>query len=88
MATLNEIGKSNEAIITWAIDAAREQVQLAVHRGEDPDPEWGMGLWQCFQETFPKDRTPGSYDLAIWIASTTYAQTIKAMTQVVDFSRV
>lgn len=79
MSTLSEIGKSNEAILTWATKAAEEHVNMCVYNGEDPDPEWDMGLWQSFQHDFPKDSVVGDYDLALWLASTTYKNVVDVL---------
>lgn len=69
------------SIIRWATEAAREHVQLCVHRAENPldDCEGNMGLWQAFQAKWPKERFPGSYDLAVCVYGTTFTETVKAI---------
>jgi hypothetical protein len=66
-------------VITWASDAAFEHVKIARHRGEATDPEWGMGLWQTFQEAFPKlpneDR-----GMTITAASEAYTAAVRNLT--------
>lgn len=74
-------------VIDWAADAAREYVSLAKHRGEDLhtslDTQYGMGLWQSFQVTFPKYSfqgkllyPPGQYDLLVTALGATYRATV------------
>jgi hypothetical protein len=65
-----------EKVIAWAIDAAKKHVDTAT----TPDPETCMGLWQSFQRAFPEDSFPGTYDLAVYLYSTTYTTTVKALT--------
>ena len=81
MNTPQEIGKANETIIQWAVRAASEHVAYCKDSGEEPDTEWCMGLWQSFQYDFPKESTLGDYDLAIWLASTTYRSVVQALAE-------
>lgn len=67
-------------VTQWAVDAAKEHVDLATHTGETPDPETSMGLWQSFQRAFPKATTHGDYDVYINLYSHTYACTVRALT--------
>lgn len=65
-------------VIPWAVDAAKEHVELAIFNGETPDPETGMGLWQSFQAAFPK--TPGvDYDILVTAYGEAYSSTVKAL---------
>lgn len=69
-------------VIEWSAAAAREAKDYAEFNGEDPDPEPGMGLWQSFQDRFPKDKLPGDYDLYITAWTKTYEETLKALAPV------
>lgn len=63
-----------QKVMTWAAEAAEEQYGLG-----NTDTETGMGLWQAFQSAFPKDETPGNYDVYICAYSRTYAVTMTAL---------
>lgn len=65
-------------IIKWAVDAAEEQIEIAQYSGQEPSFDMDFGLWQSFQEAFPKE-TFSDYDMAITVASNTYTRTITAM---------
>ncbi len=68
------------AIVEWAVEAAKEHVELARFSGEEPDPEPPMGLWQSFQAKFPKDGVPGGdYDLGVCVYSATFTTTVEAL---------
>jgi hypothetical protein len=69
-----------KAVLIWATRAAKEHVDLCLHLGKTPDPETNMGLWQSFQDTFPKGTLPGNYDLYVTLYSETYSNTVKALT--------
>lgn len=68
------------AIVAWAVEAAKEHVELARFNKEEPDPETSMGLWQSFQAKFPKETFPGGdYDLGVCVYSATFTNTVKAL---------
>jgi hypothetical protein len=65
-------------IIAWAMDAAREHVELAHHFGETPDSKPTMGLRQSFDYNFPLASFPASdRDLALNLGMDTYKQAVK-----------
>ena len=73
-------------VIMWTVAAAKEHVELSRFRGEDPDPEVGMGLWQSFQAMFPKQEgiafpssTRVDHDLAVALFSETYKRAVEAL---------
>ena len=77
-------------VIPWAIEAAREHVELSRFNGETPDPETSMGLWQSFQAkfqakfpkhegiAFPSD-TAVDYDVLVTAYSKAYEASVKAL---------
>jgi hypothetical protein len=65
-------------VIPWAVDAAKEHVELSRFRGETPDPESGMGLWQSFQAAFPKSPCV-DYDILVTAYGQAYSATVKAL---------
>jgi hypothetical protein len=67
-----------DEVIKWAADAAREQVSLAAFRGEAPEPDFGMGLWQGFQAKFPK-ADGVDYDVLATALSSTYRATVREL---------
>ncbi len=70
------------AVIAWAVDAAKEHVELARFSNEEPDSETTMGLWQSFQAAFPV--TPGvDRDMLVTAYSHTYTETVKMLTPII-----
>ncbi len=64
-------------IVVWATNAAREEVLTATSQGRPVDSEGGMGLWQSFQATFPRERfSPHNYDLAVALYGQVYSAAV------------
>lgn len=68
-----------KAVVEFAVEAGAEHVAYAKHYEEEPDPDMCMGLWQSFQEKFPKEGFPGDYDLAVTVFSSTYSHMVRTL---------
>lgn len=62
-------------VIQWSTAAASQQFTFF---GQEADDEGGMGLWQSFQATFPK-QDGIDYDMLILVYGETFKQTLKAL---------
>lgn len=65
-------------VIRWAVEAAKEHVNIQWQACAPTDPEWGMGTWQAFQEAFPK-QDGIDYDILVTAASDAYSATVQAL---------
>lgn len=66
-------------IVAWAMDAARQHVDLAKFNGEEPDPEPCMGLHQNFRMEFPLEEFVGDdRDLSLNTAFDVFREAVKA----------
>jgi hypothetical protein len=65
-------------VIDWAAEAAREAVSADLATGQTPDTEFGMGLWQSFQEKFPKAEGV-DYDVLVTALSSSYRATAREL---------
>jgi hypothetical protein len=65
-------------VIEWSTQEGVAEAIRANYLKTEPDFETPMGLWQSFQETFPKINWVGDYDLAIYVFSKTYEASVKA----------
>lgn len=67
------------AIIAWAVDAAREHVDISKHTGQEIDPEPGFGLAQAFKAAFSLESySEPERDLLRNTLTDVYTSTVKA----------
>ncbi len=65
-------------VVRWATEAATENVRR--HGTLDFKVESvAMSLWKDFQVAFPKDTTPGDYEVYVTLCESVYSEVVRAL---------